>query len=63
MVKVTNHEIGHGGTLRKVSPGVFFGTGRVSGVPFFLRGMQVDMHYTATTATGETTTATAPVTF
>jgi hypothetical protein len=63
VVKVTNHEIGHGGTLRKLSAGVFFGTGRVSGVPFFLKGMQVDMHYTATTANGETTTVTAPVTF
>ena len=63
VVKVTNHEIGHGGTLRKLSAGVFFGTGRVSGVPFFLKGMQVDMHYTATTENGETTTVTAPVTF
>jgi hypothetical protein len=39
VVKVTNHELGHGGILRKVSPGVFFGSGRVSGIPFFLKGM------------------------
>jgi hypothetical protein len=63
VVKVTNHEIGHGGTLRKQSPGIFVAAGRVSGVPFFLKGMHVDMHYTATTANGETTTVTAPVTF
>ncbi len=63
VVKVTNHELGHGGTLRKVAPGIFSGTGRVSGIPFFLKGMHVDMHYTATTARGATTTVTAPVTF
>jgi hypothetical protein len=63
VVKVTNHELGHGGTLRKVGSGVFSGTGRVSGIPFFLKGMHVDMHYTATTASGATTTVTVPVTF
>jgi hypothetical protein len=63
VVKVTNHELGHGGLLRKVSPGVFFGRGRVSGIPFFLKGMHVDMHYTATTASGATTTVSVPVTF
>ena len=63
VVRVTNHELGHGGTLRKVSNGIFIGKGRVDGVPFFLKGMHVDMHYTATTAKGETVTVTAPVTF
>jgi hypothetical protein len=63
VVKVTNHELGHGGILRKISDGVFAGSGRVTGIPFFLKRMHVDMHYTATTASGETTTVTAPVTF
>jgi len=63
VVKVSNHELGHGGTLRMVSNGVFTGQGRVTGVPFFLKGMHVDMHYTATTASGATVTVTAPVTF
>jgi hypothetical protein len=63
VVKVSNHELGHGGTLRQVSSGVFTGRGRVSGVPFFLKGMHVSMHYTATTKTGAQVTVTAPVTF
>lgn len=63
IVKVTNHELGHGGTLRKISDGVFEGSGRVTGIPFFLKKSHVDMHYTATTASGETITVTAPVTF
>jgi hypothetical protein len=63
VVKVSNHELGHGGTLRQVSRGVFTGRGRVSGVPFFLKGMQVSMHYTATTKNGAQVTVTAPVTF
>jgi hypothetical protein len=63
VVKVSNHELGHGGTLRKVSDGIFTGQGRVTGIPFFLKGMHVDMHYTATTASGETITVTVPVTF
>lgn len=63
VVKVTNHELGHGGTLRRLSPGVFSGEGRVAGVPFFLKGMHVNMHFTATTESGTKVTATAPVTF
>jgi hypothetical protein len=63
VVKVTNHELGHGGTLRQVSPGVFLGQGRVTAIPFFMRGMHVAMHYTATTANGNATTVIAHVTF
>lgn len=60
---VRNHELGHGGMLHKLSRGVFVGKGQVSGIPFFLKGMKVAMHFTATTASGEATTATASVTF
>jgi hypothetical protein len=35
VVKVTSHELGHGGISRKVSPGVFFGRGRVCGISLF----------------------------
>jgi len=63
VLKVRNHELGHGGTLRMVSNRIFTGQGRVTGIPFFLKGMRVDIRYTATTASGETVTVTAPVTF
>jgi hypothetical protein len=32
-------------------------------IPFFLKGMHVDMHYAAPTANGATTTVSVPVTF
>jgi hypothetical protein len=63
VVKVTTHELGHGGTLRQSSPGIFVGQGKVAGIPFFMRGLHVDMHYTATTADGTATTISAHVTF
>lgn len=63
VVRVTNQEMGHGGTLTQAAPGVFRGQGQVPGIPFFVRGMAVPMHYTATTANGNSTTATATVTF
>jgi len=63
VVKVTNHELGHGGTLRLLSPGVFFGQGRVTGIPFFMQGVHVAMHYTATTTNGNAMTVVAHVTF
>ena len=63
VAKVTNHELGHGGTLRKVSSGIFSGKGRVAGVPFFLKGMRVNVYYTATTEKGTAVTITVPVTF
>jgi hypothetical protein len=63
VVKVTNQELGHGGTLRQVASGLFAGHGKVEGVPFFLKGMHVDMHYTATTEAGLKVTVSVPVTF
>jgi hypothetical protein len=63
VVKVTNQELGHGGTLRQVASGLFTGHGKVEGVPFFLKGMHVDMHYTATTESGAKVTVSVPVTF
>lgn len=63
VIKVTNHELGHGGDLHKVAPGIFVGHGEVKGVPGFLQGMKVDMHYTATNQSGASVTVTVPVTF
>jgi hypothetical protein len=63
VVRVTNQEMGYGGSLRERSPGHFRGQGRVPGIPFFLRKMRIELRYTATTANGKTASASAPVTF
>jgi hypothetical protein len=62
VVRVTTREMGREGTLRQLGPGRFFCHGRIPGLPFFLQGMRIDLRYTATTATGNATSASASVT-
>jgi len=62
VVRVTTREMGHEGTLRQLGPGRFFCQGRIPGIALFLQGMRIDLRYTATTATGNAVSASAPVT-
>jgi len=62
VVRVTTREMGHEGTLRQLGPGRFFSRGRIPGLPFFVQGSSIDLLYTATTASGISTSATASVT-
>jgi hypothetical protein len=62
VVRVTTREMGHEGTLRQLGPGRFLCHGRIPGLPSFLQGMRIDLRYTATTASGNATSASAFVT-
>jgi hypothetical protein len=62
VVRVTTREMGHEGTLRQLGLGRFFCRGRIPGLPRFLQGLQIDLRYTATTASGNSTSASAKVT-
>jgi hypothetical protein len=62
VVRVTTREMGHEETLRQLGPGRFFCRGRIPGLPFFVQGSSIDLLYTATTASGNSISATASVT-
>jgi len=63
VVRVVTRELNHGGTLHKAAPGVFRAHGPLTGLPSFVHGMHVTLHFTATTAGGDATSVNAPVTF
>jgi hypothetical protein len=62
VIRVTTREMGREGTLRQLGPGRFFCHGRIPGLPSFLEGLRIDLRYTATTASGDATSAVATVT-
>jgi hypothetical protein len=62
VVRVTTREMGREGMLHELGPGRFVCHGRLPWLPFFVRGLRIDLRYTATTASGSATSAVASVT-